>query len=122
MTALPMLDPMKWGKAFPYELSTWCLICHTAFTPNNDAVFDAQGNAIYINHESLGVTDTRPVGRSLDTETTSPISTSAKGPSSGAGISHDGSGNAAMGGAGGAGLIAGGAIAAEALLSSPPSN
>jgi hypothetical protein len=94
----------------------------TAFTPDNDAAFDIQGNAIYVDQDNLGVTDMRPPRRSLDTITASPISTNAKSPLSGAGINHDGSGNAAMGGAGGAGLIAGGAISAGALSSSPPSN
>jgi hypothetical protein len=94
----------------------------TAFTPDNDAAFDVQGNAIYVDQDSLGITDMRSARRSLDTVPGSPISINAKSASPGAGLNHDGSGNAAMGGAGGAGLIAGGAISAGALSSSPPSN
>ena len=57
--------------------------------------------------------------RSLESVVMSPVSMNPKSPSHGAGLSHDGSGNAALGGAGGAGLVAGGAISAGAIASAP---
>lgn len=92
---------------------------NAAFGPENDAAFDAEGNAIYIDTDVLGVTDLRPSRRSLETLPSSPLATNPKSPSSGSGMHYDGSGNAALGGPGGAGMIAGSAIAAGAVASIP---
>lgn len=134
LTSLPMPDPAKW-----------------AFSPDNDAVFDLDGNAIYLDSEEFnerdrilhpelfnvaspsewvkrGESDIRaalakeadsdqddPSRQSLPQAHPAAVSLSrGSGPGFGGGLMQS-SGNHPFGGPGGAGLVAGGAIAAAGV-------
>jgi hypothetical protein len=102
ITALPMPDPINW-----------------AWAPDNDAVFDGDGNAIYMYDEEAqkdyGYKVTSPPEnlapvRSVSSETNAILG--------GTNVMHQSPSNSfatPSGGPGGAGLVAGGAVAAAGI-------